>query len=135
MRKIFFTFMTVLLATLAAQAATNYNINVGGVEVNSDNASYITGGYITSGYAVYNNNSKTLTLYNLKMEATDVDKFGIHNRGCDNLTIELSGYCRIWVRDNALKLERSTTINALSGSRTQFVTWDTKICANLKSYN
>ena len=30
--------MTMLLATLAAQAATNYNINVGGVEVTSDNA-------------------------------------------------------------------------------------------------
>ena len=35
MKKIFFTFLTVLLATMAAQAATDYGFEVAGVTVTS----------------------------------------------------------------------------------------------------
>ena len=127
--------MTVLLVTLAAQASTKYEINVAGVEVTSDNASYITGGGIRSGYGVYNASTNTLSLYSINIyRSGKQDEYGIHNRKCDNLTIVFYGTGSIACSDNALKLERSTTLNAASGSKTTFLT-AARICANLKSYN
>ena len=41
-----------LVSTLIAQAATDYNFYVGGVKVTSDNCSNITGSNITGGTAV-----------------------------------------------------------------------------------
>lgn len=124
----------ITLATLGVTAATKYEINVAGVEVTSDNANYITGGDITSGYAVYNASSNTLTLYSIKIERTGQDKYGIHNRKCDNLRIVFNGDCNISTADNALKLERGTTLNAASGSNVLFYS-SARICANLKSYS
>ncbi len=128
--------LLLLIATISmtVSAATKYEINIAGVEVDSDNASYITGGDITSGYGVYNASSNTLTLYNMTIYRTGQDKYGIHNRKCDNLKIVFSGSCSIRTADNALKLERGTTLNAASGSSTLFYS-SARICANLKSYS
>ncbi len=127
--------LLLLMATISmtVSAATKYEINIAGVEVDSDNASYITGGDITGGYGVYNASSNTLTLYNMTIYRTGQDKYGIHNRKCDNLKIVFSGSCSIRTADNALKLERATTLNAASGSSTLFYS-SARICANLKSY-
>ena len=63
MRRNIFLALLITLSALGMSAATKYEINVAGVEVTSDNANRITGGDITSGYAVYNASSNTLTLY------------------------------------------------------------------------
>ena len=123
-----------IVAMGANAATTKYEINIAGVEVTSDNASRITGGDITGGYGVYNASTNTLTLYNLTIYRTGQDNYGIHNRKCDNLKIVFSGSCSIKTADNALKLERATTLNAASGSNTLFYS-SARICANLKSYN
>ena len=133
MKKLFLALLLVTF-TLVANAATKYEINVAGVEVTSDNASHITGGNIDSGYGVYNSSTNTLTLYDIDIYRTGQDNYGIHNRKCDNLTIVFSGSCSISTFDNALKLERSTTIKSASGSSTTFRSTG-RICANLKSYN
>ena len=122
------------VVAMTVSAATNYEINIAGVEVSSSNASYITGGDITRGYGVYNASTNTLTLYNMTIYRTGQDNYGIHNRKCDNLKIVFSGSCSIRTADNALKLERATTLNAASGSNTTFYS-SARICANLKSYN
>ena len=133
MKKILLLMMLAVVA-MTVSAATNYEINIAGVEVSSSNASYITGGDITRGYGVYNASTNTLTLYNMTIYRTGQDKYGIHNRKCDNLKIVFSGNCSIRTADNALKLERATTLNAASGSNTTFYS-SARICANLKSYN
>ena len=133
MKKILLLTMLAVVA-MTVSAATKYEINVGNVEVTSDNANYITGGDITGGYGVYNASTNTLTLYNMTIYRTGQDKYGIHNRKCDNLKIVFSGSCSIKTADNALKLERATTLNAASGSNTLFYS-SARICANLKSYN
>ena len=74
-----------LLAALAAtalgvQAATKYEINVGGVEVTSSNASNVTGGDIKSGTVTYNSSTKTLTLTNVTITRTGGDNYGVHTR-------------------------------------------------------
>ena len=133
MRKLFLLLL-IAACCLAASAATKYEINVAGVEVTSDNCSRITGGGIGSGYAVYDASSNTLTCYNLKISRTGSDQYGIHNRKCDNLKIVFSGSCDISTYDNALKLERSTTISAASSSNTRLYS-SARIVANLKSYS
>ena len=133
MKKIILLMLMAVVA-MTVSAATNYEINIAGVEVSSSNASYITGGDITRGYGVYNASTNTLTLYNMTIYRTGQDNYGIHNRKCDNLKIVFSGSCSIRTADNALKLERATTLNAASGSNTTFYS-SARICANLKSYN
>ena len=134
MKKIFLLFLfAIATCGIMANAATKYEINVGGVEVTSDNASHITGGDIESGYGVYNASTNTLTFYGIHIYRTSQDKYGIHNRKCDNLKIVFNGSCMIQVADNALKLERATTLEAADGSNTSFYT-SARICANLKSY-
>ena len=134
MKKIFLLFLfAIATCGIMANAATKYEINVGGVEVTSDNASHISGGDITSGYGVYNASTNTLTLYSINIYRNGQDKYGIHNRKCDNLKIVFTGTCGITVADNALKLERGTTLEAASSSKTSFYT-SARICANLKSY-
>ena len=134
MKKIFLLFLfAIATCGIMANAATKYEINVGGVEVTSDNASHISGGDIESGYGVYNASTNTLTFYGIHIYRTSQDKYGIHNRKCDNLKIVFNGSCMIQVADNALKLERATTLEAADGSNTSFYT-SARICANLKSY-
>lgn len=68
-----------LVATLVAQAATDYNFYVGGVRVTSDNCSNITGSNITSGTAVFTPNNNTLTLTNVTITRTGTDNRAIQS--------------------------------------------------------
>lgn len=133
MDKKILTLLLMVVVAMGASAATKYEINVAGVEVTSDNASHITGGDIISGYGVYNASTKTLTLYSINIRRNGQDNYGIHNRKCDNLTIVFSGNCGVVTADNALKLERSTTLTSAAGSSSIFYS-AARICANLKSY-
>ncbi|MBQ3323268.1 MAG: leucine-rich repeat domain-containing protein [Muribaculaceae bacterium] len=131
-KKILFLFLMGFIV-MAASAATKYEINIAGVEVTSDNANYITGGDMRGGHGVYNASTNTLMLYNIYIYRNGQDNYGIHNRKCDNLTIVFNGNCTILAADNALKLERSTTLTSAAGSKTEFYS-SSRICANLKSY-
>ena len=139
MKKLFLLLM-ISVCGLMASAATKYEINVGGVEVNSDNCNNVTGGDIavttgcSSGYVRYNATSNTLTLHNITIYRTGQDNYGIHNRKCDELTIVFSGYCDVKTSDNALKLERSTILEVASGA-TVFLYSAARITVNLKSYS
>lgn len=134
MEKRILTLCLMVIVAIMASAATKYEINIGGVEVTSDNAGHISGGDINSGYGVYNASSNTLILYNISIRRNGQDNYGIHNRKCDNLRIVFNGSCVVNTADNPLKLERSTTLESASGSKTTFYT-SARICANLKSYN
>lgn len=134
MEKRILTLCLMVIVAIMASAATKYEINIGGVEVTSDNAGHISGGDINSGYGVYNASSNTLFLYNISIRRNGQDNYGIHNRKCDNLRIVFNGSCIVNTADNPLKLERSTTLESASGSKTSFYT-SARICANLKSYN
>ena len=68
-----------LVATLIAQAATDYNFYVGGVKVTSDNCSNITGSNITSGTAVFTPSNNTLTLTNVTITRTGTDNRAIQS--------------------------------------------------------
>ena len=133
-KKLLTLILAIATCGMMASAATKYEINVAGVEVTSDNCSRITGGDIKSGYAVYDASSNTLTCYGLKIYRTGQDNYGIHNRKCDNLKIVFSGSCDVECADNALKLERGTTLEALSGSNTTLYS-SARIVVNLKSYS
>ena len=68
-----------LVATLVAQAATDYNFYVGGVKVTSDNCSNITGSNITGGTAVFTPSNNTLTLTNVTITRTGTDNRAIQS--------------------------------------------------------
>ena len=102
--------MIVLLTGLAANAE-NYEINVGGVEVSSSNASYITGKDITSGYATYDASSKTLRCYNLNVSRTTSGDYAIHNRNCSGLRVEFYGTCNLTTtKSYTIRLDKTTTL-------------------------
>ena len=137
MKKILLSLILTAMCGMMAGAATNYEINIAGTEVTSDNCSRIAAASnndIQSGYAVYDPSSNTLTCYNLKIYRTGQDNYGIHNRKCANLTIVFRGTCNVTCSDNALKLERSTTIQTASGSITSLYS-AARIVVNLKSYS
>ena len=137
MKKILLSLILTAMCGMMAGAATNYEINIAGTEVTSDNCSRIAAASnndIQSGYAVYDPSSNTLTCYNLKIYRTGQDNYGIHNRKCANLTIVFRGTCDVTCSDNALKLERSTTIQTASGSITSLYS-AARIVVNLKSYS
>ena len=118
MKKIFFTLLTVLLTGLAAQAATKYQINVGGVEVTSDNASYITGGDIEEGYATYSASDNTLTLHSIIISRNSGDgNYAIHNRDCAGLRIKCEGTCKLTTATaHTIHMDKMTRIWVTSGS-------------------
>ncbi|MBR1935542.1 MAG: hypothetical protein IJ835_05775 [Muribaculaceae bacterium] len=104
-----------VVATLVAQAATKYEINVGGVEVTSDNASNVTGGAITklssSGKVSYNASTKTLTLTDISISRSGSSDRAIHNRDCEGLKIVLTGTCRFsGSAASTLYFQKSTTL-------------------------
>ena len=116
-----FTLLGAALLATAAMAATNYNINVGGVEVTSSNAGNVTGGDIkfknTSGYVSYSSSTNTLTLKDVKIERGGSNDRAVHNRGCDNLTIKILGSCEFTGSGcSTFKLERSTTLVVPEGN-------------------
>ena len=116
-RKLLFLLIVLASCCIMANAATKYQINVGGVEVTSENARYISGGDINpgNGSISYDNDTKTLTVHNASVwrEAGSGD-YGIHNRGCEGLTIVLKGDCMIYSEKGAgMKLEKNTTIKVV----------------------
>ena len=92
--------MIVLLAGLAAQAATNYGIKVAGVNVTSDNASGVTGTNI-SGSVTYNNSTKTLTMTNVTINLTSGSERALLNTGCSGLTVKFVGTCTLKTTNKA----------------------------------
>ena len=95
MKKIILAFAMALLGVIAAQAS-DYGINVGGVEVSTSNYNNVTGKDINSGASVrYDPSSKTLTISGLNMTRTGGGNYAIHNRSVSGLTIKFTGsnYC------------------------------------------
>ena len=138
MKKLLLLLMAIAITSLAASAATKYEINIAGTEVTSDNAGYIgasSGNDIESGYAVYNASNNTLTCYSLKILRSGNGNFGIHNRKRDNLTIVFKGECRVAAADHAMNLARSTTITADAGCNLYVYTGGSSHALNLDSYN
>ncbi len=125
MKKLLLIVLIAASAALSTQAATKYQINIAGVEVNSDNAGYITGGDITGGYGVYNSSTNTLTLYSIKIERDGSGKYGIHNRDCAGLKIVFRGNCYISTESGyAMNLLKNTTIIADDNSNTQLYSYN-----------
>ena len=136
MKKLFLMLL-ISVCGLMASAATKYEINVGGVEVTSDNCSNIapaSNNNITGGYAVYNPSTNTLTCYSITIRRTGTGDYGIHNRKRDNLTIVFKGNCRVATADCALNLARSTTIVLDEGCNADVLTGGSTHALNLGSY-
>ena len=113
-----------LTAMTVSALAEDFGIYVAGVEVTSINASNIHDSRIkaysnsvNNGKAsvVYDKNSKTLTLWNVKIETTGTGELNrcIYNEKCDGLTVVLKGE-NSFSADNAspFMFEKSTTINS-----------------------
>lgn len=108
--------MFMLLASLAAQAATNYGIKVAGVSVTSSNASNVTGSNI-SGTVTYDNSTKTLTMTNVTIELTSGSDRALLNTGCSGLTVKFVGTCKLITKNKApVRTECNTTLSAPSSS-------------------
>ena len=117
MKKIFFTFLTVLLATLAAQAATDYGFSVAGTTVTSNNCNNITNSYITSGTVYYIPSTNTLYMNNVTISMTGDYNRVINNLDCSGLKVEFSGTCNLYARDAAVvRIRKNTTLYAPSAS-------------------
>ena len=116
-RKLLLLLAVVATTVIGAQAATKYEINVGGVEVTSDNKNNVTGGDIKSGTVKYDPSSNTLTLTNVTITRTGGSNYGIHNRDCAGLTMKFVGTCDVSSNTaNALHFDKSTTVEVTSGS-------------------
>ena len=111
MKKIFFTFLTVLLAGLAAQAATDYGFSVAGTTVTSDNCNNITSSYITSGTVSYNPSNNILYMNNVTISVTGSNNRVINNLENSDLTIMFRGTCNLTARDaSVIRIRKSTTL-------------------------
>ena len=112
MKKILFTFLTVLLATMAAQAATDYGFSVGGTTVTSDNCNNIASNYMT-GTAYYVASSNTLYLNNVTINMTGTNNRCINNLECSGLKVQFSGTCNLKAQDAAaVRIRKNTTLYA-----------------------
>ena len=78
MKKITFLMMALVLTALSAQAATYYGFKIGGVAVNSDNYSNVTGSNI-SGSVSYDPTTNTVTLNNVTISRTGTDNRAIQS--------------------------------------------------------
>ena len=124
MTKRLFTLCLMLTAATVSALAEDFGIYVAGVEVTSNNASNIHDNRIkaysnsvNNGEAsvVYNKYTKTLTLWNVKIETTGTGELNrcIYNEKCDGLTVVLKGE-NSFSADNAspFMFEISTTITS-----------------------
>ena len=117
MKKILFTFLTVLLASLAAQAATDYGFEVAGVTVTSANCNNIVSNYLTSGMVYYVPSSNTLYMDNVTIFMTGDYNRVINNLENEGLKVQFSGTCNLYARDAAVvRIRRTTTLSAPSAS-------------------
>ena len=93
-----------------------FQLYVGGTRVTSMNKSSIP---VTSGTASYSPVTKTLTLNNAKITATDFDNCimnddpTIYGGGIDGLTINVIGYCQLDAEYCAVSLNQNTTIGGI----------------------
>lgn len=117
-------FLSLILALVAiattARAQTDYGFYVGGVRVNSSNASNITGSDITSGRASYNHSNKTLTLNGVTITRTGSSTNSIENVSCAGLKIVFQGTNNLTNSGGAavLSLKVETTIECAANSTT-----------------
>ena len=98
MKKLFFTLMMVLLATLAAQAADP--INVAGKDCKCDKDYTYTSSDITdlkSGTITYTKSTNTLTLTNVTITRTGSNDYCIHNRSQKGLIVKFVGTASVTV--------------------------------------
>ena len=113
--------LAALLVIFATGArAVDYDLWVGGVRVSSSNASGITGTYIKAyqsdvnggkASVVYNNSTKTLTLWNVSIVRTGKDNHAIENKGVNGLKIVLRGSNFLRAEDSSpVRLDANTTI-------------------------
>ena len=109
MKKILFTFLTVLLASLAAQAATDYGFEVAGVTVTSANCNNIVSNYLTSGMVYYVPSSNTLYMDNVTIFMTGDYNRVINNLENEGLKVQFSGTCNLYARDAAVVRIRRTS--------------------------
>lgn len=81
---------TLFFASIFAttQAQTSYKLKVCGTEVTSDNAADITGAWKKAGKITYNDATKTLTLTNATLEATESDNCIRNEMGTLNIVFE-----------------------------------------------
>ena len=132
MKKLLSSLLCTLLCALCStvSAATNYGIKVGGVSVTSDNAANVTGSNIKENvmgrpyYVVYEASTKTLRMYNVKIDRTGSNNRAILNESCDGLTIVFEDACWLKAADaSPLRFNANTTIKCLQGteSDTTFV--------------
>ena len=102
-----------LLMVITVNASTYYGIKVGGVAVNSDNCSNVTGSNILSGTVSYDPDTKRLTLTNVVISRTGSDNRAIFNESCANLNVRFVGTCNLASADAApVKLKEATTFVA-----------------------
>ena len=80
---------------------TGYDLSVGGESVTSNNASNITGDYITGdGTVSYDPVTNTLTLNNATIDLSQMEGPGIEYTGTENFTIKLIGTNSVKVANN-----------------------------------
>ncbi len=136
MKRLLLLLMALVATTvLGVQAATKYEINLGGVEITNENYSSITGGDIrfydvngnlmtspvySGSYeasAKYNPSTKTLTLRNVYIHRDGSGDYALHNRDCEGLTVQFVGDCVM--RSNkarAIRFNKGGTLAASSGA-------------------
>ena len=111
MIKKFLLLTTVLLAGLAANAATDYGFDVAGTTVTSDNCNNITNSYITSGKVYYDPSNNTLFVNDATIICTGSNKRAINNTGNTDLVVMFHGTCLLSSQDAAaVRLCKSTAL-------------------------
>ena len=96
--------MTVLLATLAAQAADP--INIAGKDCKCDKNYTYTASDITdlkSGTITYTYSTNTLTLTNVTITRTSSDDYAIHNRSKQGLIVKFVGTCNLTTKARVIR--------------------------------
>lgn len=108
-----------MLLPLSAAGAIGYNLTVGGVKVTSDNCANITGSAISplddkKPYsAVFDPDSKTLTLTNISIVRIGKYNRAIYNTGIPGLKVVFVGKCRfIATGASPLRFESETTLTS-----------------------
>ena len=131
MRTRLFIFILMLLGMAAGAQA--YTLKVGGVTVTSSNASNVTGNNIKAYSSsvnggkpsvVYNESTKTLTLWNVKIDRTGSDNRAILNEDVSGLTIILKGTNYLKAADSSpVRLNAMTTMKcqAYNGSMKTYI--------------
>ena len=119
MIKKFLLLTTVLLAGLAANAATSYGFEVAGTAVTSDNCNNITNSYITSGTVYYDPSNNTLFIKNATINCTGSYKRAINNTSNSDLIVMFQGTCTLKAKDAAaIRVSKNTTLWAPQASTT-----------------